>query len=328
MSEETSSSKAPRERSPSFPFIPLKMAIDRLKEFEEKFGRSPPPANRVYLAWGFKGDTSQAQQTLAALKSFGLVSYEGSGPARLVVFSEDGRNYLRAQQESVKRDILRRIALNPSWIAKMWEKWGTTRHPDEVCLDQLVLEHKFNENGAPRFLTVYDQTIAYAELLNSDKATSDEDGETGGGKDEAPDVSIGDKIQCSVGGRDMFGSPATVLGLSEDGLWVFTDQSNAGIPLEDVTVIKHASNTPPDRTAPPIPDHFRTPSLSGQMGITPPAGTLEDKAHLDEGVAILRWPETLSAESVEELEYWINGILKRAKRRAGIANKGKAAEGE
>jgi hypothetical protein len=28
--------------------------------------------------------------------------------------------------------------------------------------------------------------------------------------------------------------------------------------------------------------------------------------------------ENLSAESVHDLEYWLNGILKKAKRRAGI----------
>ncbi|MGB7334327.1 MAG: hypothetical protein WBD01_00940, partial [Salaquimonas sp.] len=44
----------------------------------------------------------------------------------------------------------------------------------------------------------------------------------------------------------------------------------------------------------------------------------EDKASLDEGSVSLRWPENLSKESVEDFEYWINGIVKRAKRRAGI----------
>jgi hypothetical protein len=163
------SEKPTRERSPSFPFIPLKTAIERLTEFEAKFGRAEPTADRSYLAWGMKGDTSQAQQTLAALKAFGLVQYKGAGPKRLVSISEDGRTYLRAQQESVKKEILKRIALRPKWVGHFWSQWGADRIPDEIRLDTLVLSHRFNENAAPTFLKVYDETIAYAGLSTFDK---------------------------------------------------------------------------------------------------------------------------------------------------------------
>ena len=39
---------------------------------------------------------------------------------------------------------------------------------------------------------------------------------------------------------------------------------------------------------------------------------------LDEGTATLQLPETLSKDSFHDLEYWIKGILKRAKRKAGV----------
>ncbi len=43
-----------------------------------------------------------------------------------------------------------------------------------------------------------------------------------------------------------------------------------------------------------------------------------ERITLDEGAVVLQWPEELSAASVMELEYWINGVLRRAKRRAGL----------
>ena len=52
--------KAKKDRSPSFPFIPLKLAIERLEAFEKHFGRHPTPANRVGAAWGLKEQSSQA----------------------------------------------------------------------------------------------------------------------------------------------------------------------------------------------------------------------------------------------------------------------------
>ncbi|WP_352953338.1 hypothetical protein [Mesorhizobium sp. M1322] len=42
----------------------------------------------------------------------------------------------------------------------------------------------------------------------------------------------------------------------------------------------------------------------------------EDKASLDEGEVVLHWPENLSADSVRDFEYWVEGIIRRAKRRA------------
>jgi hypothetical protein len=189
MSDEAIEKTATRDRSPSFPFISLKAAIARLEEFEQKFGRQDAPADRVYLAWGYKGDTSQAQQTLAALKSFGLVNYKGTGPKRLVAISDDARTYLRAQQESLRKGLLKRFALTPKWIANFWPIWGDHRGPDEICLDTLVLTHKFNDNSAPKFLSIYDDTIAYARLSESDKSEP-ERGITHDPEDELKDAVV------------------------------------------------------------------------------------------------------------------------------------------
>ena len=50
--------KQQRERSPSFPFIPLRTAINRLVAFEECFGRHPAPIGKVVLAWSMKVKSS------------------------------------------------------------------------------------------------------------------------------------------------------------------------------------------------------------------------------------------------------------------------------
>ncbi|MDP8995851.1 MAG: hypothetical protein M3O03_02435 [Pseudomonadota bacterium] len=161
--------KAPRERSPSYPAISLKAAIDRLERFEKTFGRHPAPLNKVGLAWGIKEGSSQAGSILAALKSFGLLDYAGAGSERVAQLSEQGRTYIRAQQDEIKKAVIKRAALKPKVMATFWPIWGADRPPDAVCLDQLVLKYDFNDNAAPIFLRIYDDTIAYAGLSNSDK---------------------------------------------------------------------------------------------------------------------------------------------------------------
>lgn len=159
-----------RERSPSFPFIPIGVAVQRLQEYDLMFARQEPPADKTYLAWGFKGESSQSQQTLAALKAFGFVEYKGVGPKRAVTLTQDGRTYLRAQQDSVKQEVVRRCALKPKWIAHFWGKWSDKTVPDPIRLDELVLDNGFLESSAPKFLKVYDATVRYAGLTDSDKA--------------------------------------------------------------------------------------------------------------------------------------------------------------
>jgi hypothetical protein len=161
--------KVAKDRSPSFPFIPLKTAVERLEAFEKYFGRHPAPAAKAGLAWGMKEKSSQADQTLAALRSFGLLKYEGMGSVRVAALTEEGRTYLRAQQESVKKQILKQSALRPKIIRKFWTTWGVDRPPDAVALDDLTLKNSFSDGGAPNFLKVYDDTIAFAGLSDSDK---------------------------------------------------------------------------------------------------------------------------------------------------------------
>ena len=166
---ETREPRAQRDRSPSYPAIPLGSAIERLVTFETYFKRHPAPLNKVGLAWGMSAKGSQSDLIMAALKSFGLIEYEGPANSRQAVISEDGRTYLRAQQDAIKKEVLRRAALRPKSIAMMWGIWGSDRPPDPVCLDTLTLKHGFSDRGAPLFLKVYDATIDYAGLGESDK---------------------------------------------------------------------------------------------------------------------------------------------------------------
>lgn len=259
MTDETPKVTRKRERSPSFPIISVEGALQKLQQFEATFGRHPAPYKKVGMAWGVTEGSSQANQLLAAVKAYGFVEYSGSGDGRMVSISDTGRTYLRAQQEHIKEDIVREAALKPKAFAKFWPEWGADRPIDAICLDALVLEHSFNDNAAPTFLRVYDETIAYAKLGNSDKSETDDE------KVDGPvDISVGDMIQWTSDGVDQFATPAKVLGI--DGDWVFTDQSTTGISIREVTIMSNAAEsvvTPPEGP-PVIPPHL-IPGIAPQV---------------------------------------------------------------
>ncbi|MBS0237092.1 MAG: hypothetical protein JSR89_01560 [Proteobacteria bacterium] len=196
---ETMVGKSPNERSKSFPVIPLRTAIDRLVQFEKKFGRHPAPFEKSGLAWGLEEGSSQANRIMAALKSFGLIDYSGSGKERTISISESARTYLRAQQDSIKKEVLKAAALKPKQIAKFWPEWGIDRPVDEICLDRLVLKEGFTETSAPQFLKVYDETIKYAGLVSSDKVEVEDDVGDDDDEEEAAATSSGDAAEFASG---------------------------------------------------------------------------------------------------------------------------------
>jgi hypothetical protein len=56
-----------------------------------------------------------------------------------------------------------------------------------------------------------------------------------------------------------------------------------------------------------------TPTLTAHKQV-------EQQLTVDEGPVVLTMPEQLSAESVDDFEYWMTGIIRRLRRNAGMSN--------
>lgn len=168
MTDTQKEAVAQRDRSPAFPVVALEAALGKLAEFDAHYKRTAARPEKVGEAWDIK-TKAYADRIAAALRYFGLLEYQGAGKERSVIISENGRKYLRAQQDELKREIVKAAALRPKQIAKHWNEWGADRPADAACLDALM-EEGFSEGGARDFLKVYDATITYAKLSDSDKA--------------------------------------------------------------------------------------------------------------------------------------------------------------
>ena len=168
MTENTVKASGQRERSPAFPALPLETALQRLVSFESHFKRSAARPDNIGSAWGLDSKP-YIDRIVAALRYFGLLEYHGTGNERQIVISEEGRNFLRAQQKEVKQRLIQQAALRPKQIIFFWDEWGDDRPSDDVCLDALMFNHRFSKVGARGFLKVYDETISFAGLSKSDK---------------------------------------------------------------------------------------------------------------------------------------------------------------
>lgn len=97
--------------------------------------------------------------------------------------------------------------------------------------------------------------------------------------------------------------------------------SPTGLLMSELSVVdppEQSTLTP--RKAAPVNPFFKpgalVPPLKDEEPVAP--GIASERKQLDEGYAEIRWPDEIGKDSFEEFEYWLTGVLNRARRKAGI----------
>lgn len=167
MAEEnapTTASKPKHERSPSFPFISLKKAIERADALHAAHKREAARLVTVAPTWSFGAKSSGLLQTVAALKQFGLVEDLGSGEDRKIQITDLARRILSDSRPGAREKAIKEAAGLPKVIAEYLPKWVPDRPSDAHCISELHLDRGFTPESARTFLKIFDETVAYAGL--------------------------------------------------------------------------------------------------------------------------------------------------------------------
>jgi len=174
MAEENAPATAPKpkhERSPSFPFISLKKAIERADALHATHKREAARLVTVAPTWGFGTKSSGLLQTVAALKQFGLVEDLGSGEDRKIQISDLARRILSDSRPGAREKAIKEAAGLPKVIAEYLPKWVPDRPSDAHCISELHLDRGFTPESARTFLKIFDETVAYAGLAEDVEPT-------------------------------------------------------------------------------------------------------------------------------------------------------------
>jgi len=97
-------SKPKKERSPNFPFIPLKKAVDRAEALHANHKKEAARLVAIAPSWGYGVKSSGLLQTVAALKQYGLVEDLGSGEDRKVQVSDLARRIIVDQRPGAREE--------------------------------------------------------------------------------------------------------------------------------------------------------------------------------------------------------------------------------
>ena len=150
-------------RSPSFPFISLPEALERARAFYEKEHRHETEPEVAVRHWGYSPRSSGGNQTLAALRAFGLVEMVGEGKVRLT--ERTVRILLDEREESPEREqLLRQAALSPALHSRIWERYKGVLPSDATLRLYLVADEGFNENSVDDFIAELKETLESAGI--------------------------------------------------------------------------------------------------------------------------------------------------------------------
>lgn len=329
---DISGAKLGQGRSPAYPYVDLRKAIDRVREvYDAGAGRGAYPPGTYYKIWEIGPKSSAARQVLAALNHFGLVSYEGRGNDRKVRLSELALKILQDKrpQSEERASAIHQAALTPPIHQRLFDQFPAPL-PDDVFIEHfLVGEAGYNEAAATSLIKEFKSTLDFAELSKPDimpvsdssEANIDEknDDDTQFG-----DAKIGDLIQWESDGALRLEGPRRVRAVSDDGQWVFVEESETGIPMSEVKVEEQAVAAPSGgigKSEPPTLALTEKPPLQGSR---------KEVFDLDEGQVVLTFPENLSKTSFEDLDAYLKVFIGKMRRRAGVStpeNEGKNDEG-
>lgn len=295
--------KRPLDRSPSFPFIGLTKAYDRLEglyNFAKRHDARIVDASKP--AWGLGAKSSGTLQTVAALLSYGLIETSGVGENRKVKLSDAGYRAVADPRPGAKEQALAAAALKPKLIAEFWEKWGTDRPADPIAIGELHIDRNFTESGAKSFLCVYDDTVPYAAGLDTDKK-SDSDGSKDGAADlPNPALAIGDLVRVEVGGQIVVDrTPVRAVQDHEGRTWVFVEGTEAGALMSDVTLLEKAAPASPAIATPTLP----LPTKPDEL----PKGARKAVFPISDGDVILTFPEGISGKGLKRLKRYLDIFL-------------------
>jgi hypothetical protein len=178
MEHENSPDEAtPKHRSSPFPFIDLGKALTRAQQFFAQQRHHPAPIHVAVALWGYAAKSSGGAQTIGALKLFGLMADDGSGPTRRVVLTDLALQILRDNRNpSPDRDrLIQKAALMPKVHLELWEKYGDEL-PNLASVSYFLEAERggFTHQSAHALIAEYVETLSFARLDPNGKVFANE----------------------------------------------------------------------------------------------------------------------------------------------------------
>jgi hypothetical protein len=164
MAEEKENGGKKRQRSPNYPAIGLRKAVERVRDLYKEDGRPGAPLEAAVKHLGYGSAHGQAMTIVSALKKFGLVEDRNGRiiPTKLAVdiaeFKPDHPRHTEALREAVQK---------PEIYAELIDQYRQHGRlvSDESLRPELITDKGFNPRAVDGFIADFRDSLEYAGLL-------------------------------------------------------------------------------------------------------------------------------------------------------------------
>ena len=158
--------KKTRLRSPAYPAISLKEAIERVKALYDQDKTAVVPMETAAKHIGFAKAHGQAVMFLSALRKFGLVEYPSDGRVVITRRAVEILTFPEGHERKVK--AIQEAALSPVIYSELFDKYRDSGLPsDEAISAELIADSGFNPSAVVAFLEDFRDSLEYAGLLSN-----------------------------------------------------------------------------------------------------------------------------------------------------------------
>jgi hypothetical protein len=161
-----------KTRSPNYPRMSLRDAIEQVARVYEEEGRQPALDEDIAEDLGYNTLNGTSRGLLSALKKYGLLQRDGD---RFKV-SDDAVAIIELPTADIEyAAAVRRVAFRPTLFVELYEKYGDDL-PDDKNLRHLLITKGFNPKTTNEVIRVYRDTLEFVSEETADYAeVEDED---------------------------------------------------------------------------------------------------------------------------------------------------------
>jgi hypothetical protein len=161
MAEEIMEEGKKRHRSPSYPTIGLREAVERLGKFYRADGKAGAPPAIAVKHMGYSTAHGAAYSALSALKKFGLVA-ESNGR---IIPSQRAIEIVNLQETDPRRiQAIKDAAVAPTIYRQLIDENPNGLPSDESLGSELTAYKDFNPNAVKGFVKDFRDTLEFAGL--------------------------------------------------------------------------------------------------------------------------------------------------------------------
>lgn len=165
-----------RPRSPNYPTVGLREAVERVGRLYEKDNKAGAPPEMAAVHIGFGKPHGQAMSVLAALKKFGLVTKTNG---RIVPTQRAIEIINLPETDPRRQKALRDAAMEPEIYRELIDQHRESGWPsEEVLSSELVTYKSFIKRAADGLVRSLLDSIEFAGLSDASALESEEEAET------------------------------------------------------------------------------------------------------------------------------------------------------